>query len=255
MGRIQNNIAIVTGGAQGLGASAVQRLRSEGATVILCDTNIDGGKKAAAEFGATFFELDVREEAQWEALMASTLASHGRLDTLVNNAGIFISSPVDETSLEDFRRVLDINVVGCFLGCKHGIRAMKKNPDGASGSIINISSVTGLRGQIGGGAYTTSKGGVRLLTKTVAVENAGNNIRCNSIHPGVMRTPMLDALYASAGDAAPAMQQHLESSLPMGTGAASDIGDMVLFLASEESRYVTGAEMVVDGGMTAGLPT
>lgn len=255
MGRLENRVAIVTGGAQGLGASSVESLASEGATVILCDTNVQGGKATAAQHGAQFYELDVREERHWEALMAETTANHGRLDILVNNAGIFISSPVDETSLDDFRRVLDINVIGCFLGCKHGIRAMKKNAADITGSIINISSVTGLRGQIGGGAYTTSKGGVRLLTKTVAVENAGNNIRCNSIHPGVMRTPMLDALYASAGDEAQAMQQHLESTLPMGTGSADDIGDMVVFLASDESRYITGTEMVVDGGMTAGLPT
>jgi 3(or 17)beta-hydroxysteroid dehydrogenase len=197
----------------------------------------------------------VREEDQWEKLMADTLARYGKLDILVNNAGIFTSCPVDETPLEDFRRVIDINLTGCFLGCKHGVRAMKQNPDGTGGSIINLSSVTGLRGQIGGAAYTSSKGGVRLLTKTVAVENAGCQIRCNSIHPGIMYTPMVKALLDAAGDEAPALKAQIDSQTPIGhMGEASDIGDMVLFLASDDSKYITGTEMVVDGGMIAGLP-
>jgi NAD(P)-dependent dehydrogenase (short-subunit alcohol dehydrogenase family) len=132
---------------------------------------------------------------------------------------------------------------------------MKKNPGGAGGSIINLSSVTGLRGQIGGAAYTSSKGGVRLLTKTVAIENAAHQIRCNSIHPGTIITPMLQGLLDAAGDQGPAIKAQMESQLPLGrTGEARDVGDMVLFLASSESCYITGAEMVVDGGMTVGLP-
>jgi 3(or 17)beta-hydroxysteroid dehydrogenase len=218
MGRIEGKIAVVTGGAQGLGESAVKRLTDEGARVILTDMNSATGTATAAEYGATFVAHDVREEEQWEKLMADLLAEYGRLDILVNNAGIFTNCPVDETPVEDFRRVIDINLTGCFLGCKHGVRAMKKNPDGAGGSIINLSSVTGLRGQIGGAAYTASKGGVRLLTNT-------------------------------------AIRAQIESQTPIGRmGEANDIGDMVLFLASVDSKYITGAEMVVDGGMTAGLP-
>jgi NAD(P)-dependent dehydrogenase (short-subunit alcohol dehydrogenase family) len=251
VGRIEGKIAIVTGGAQGLGEAAVQRLAEEGAHVVLSDANVTPGKATAAKYGATFFAHDVREEDQWEMLMANTLAQYGKLDILVNNAGIFTNCPVDETPLEDFRRVIDINLTGCFLGCKHGVRTMKRNPDRAGGSIINLSSVAGLRGQIGGAAYASSKGGVRLLTKTVAVENAEQAIRCNSIHPGTMRTPMVEALF----DADSTIEAQVESQMPTGhIGAASDIGDMVLFLASEDSLYITGAEMVVDGGVTVGLP-
>ncbi|MFT4613683.1 MAG: 3(or 17)beta-hydroxysteroid dehydrogenase [Bacteroidia bacterium] len=256
MGRVEGKIAIVTGGAQGLGEAAVQRLSEGGAQVVLSDINSDAGTVTAAKYGATFITHDVREEDQWEALMAATLSRYGKLDILVNNAGIFTSCPVDETPLEDFRRVIDINLTGCFLGCKHGVRAMKKNPDGLGGSIINLSSVTGLRGQIGGAAYTSSKGGVRLLTKTVAVENAALQIRCNSIHPGTMYTPMVKALFDAAGDDATALEAIIERQTPLGRmGESGDIGDMVLFLASDDSKYVTGAEMVVDGGMTVGLPS
>ncbi|MDG1944870.1 MAG: glucose 1-dehydrogenase [Halioglobus sp.] len=255
MGRIDRKVAIVTGGAQGLGEAAVKRLTAEGAQVILSDSNSETGAATASKLGAKYYEHDVRNEDQWEALVTDTWDTFGRLDILVNNAGIFTSCPVDETSLEEFRHVLDINLTGCFLGCKHGVRAMKKNPDGAGGSIINLSSVTGLRGQIGGAAYTSSKGGVRLLTKTVAIENAAHQIRCNSIHPGTMLTPMLQGLLEAAGDQGPAIQARMESQLPLGrAGEARDVGDMVLFLASSESRYITGAEMVVDGGMTVGLP-
>lgn len=255
MGRIENKVAIVTGGAQGLGEAAVQRLVEEGGQVVLCDTNVSLGKTVANKYGAAFVAHDVREEGQWEALMADTLAKYGQLDVLVNNAGIFSSAAVDEMLVEDFRKVIDINLTGCFLGCKHGVRAMKQNPDSVSGSIINLSSITGLRGQLGGAAYGSSKGGVRILTKTVAMENAGHGIRCNSIHPGVMQTPMLQGLFDAAGEKGPALIEQIKGQTPMGhIGAARDVADMVLFLASQDSKYITGAEMVVDGGLTVGLP-
>ena len=256
MGKIAGKIAIVTGGAQGLGEAAVKRLAEEGARVVVADLDAVVGSATAARYDATFTGHDVRDEEQWEKLIGDVIAKYGKLDILVNNAGIFTNCPVDETPLEDFRRVIDINLTGCFLGCKHGVRAMKQNHDGAGGgSIINLSSVTGLRGQLGGAAYTSSKGGVRLLTKTVAVENAARQIRCNSIHPGTMYTPMVEALFEAAGDAAPAVKEQIENQTPMGRmGEASDIADMVLFLASDDSKYITGAEMVVDGGMTVGLP-
>jgi NAD(P)-dependent dehydrogenase (short-subunit alcohol dehydrogenase family) len=255
MARVEGKIAIVTGGAQGLGEAAVKRLSEEGAQVILSDLNPATGAETAAKYGATFYQHDVREEEQWEALTADVLAKYGRLDILVNNAGIFHSSPVDDTNLEDFRRVIDINVLGCFLGCKHGVRAMKRNSDPAGGSIINLSSVSGQLGQVGNGAYGSSKAAVALLTKTVAIENGASQIRCNSIHPGIMHTPMLQAIFDGAGDQAVVIENQIEQRTPLETiGAADDIGDMVLFLASSDSQFVTGAEMVVDGGATAALP-
>ncbi len=256
MARLESKIAIVTGGASGLGEGMAQRFAEEDAKVIITDIDETRGNAVAEKLGAQFKKHDVASEAEWENIIAATTSEHGRLDVLVNNAGIFTSCPVDETDLEEFQKVINVNVVGVFLGCKHGLRAMKANPGGPSGSIINLSSVTGLRGQIGGAAYTSSKGAVRLLTKTVAVENAPNGIRCNSIHPGVIETPILDPLFAAAPDEA-AMRAGIESTLPIGYmgDPARDIGNMAVYLASDESIYVTGAEMVVDGGMTVGLPT
>jgi len=227
MDRLQNKVALITGGASSV----------------------------AGELGATFFSQDVRSEQSWEDVIAAVVAQHGRLDVLVNNAGIFASHPVDETPLEDWQRVLDVNLTGVFLGCKHGVREMKNNSGKTAGSIINLSSVVGLRGQLGGSAYSASKGGVRLLTKSVALENAPLGIRCNSIHPGIIETPILDPLFAASDDEA-AMRERIEQSLPMGYMGepAHDIGNLAVFLASDESRYITGAELVSDGGMTMGLP-
>ncbi|MCX2979881.1 glucose 1-dehydrogenase [Halieaceae bacterium IMCC14734] len=255
MARVEGKVAIVTGGAQGLGEAAVKGLTREGALVLLCDTNAARGAETATKYGAKFYQHDVGEEDQWRALMDNVVAQYGRLDILVNNAGIFHSSRVDETSLEDFRRVIDINLTGCFLGCKHGVQAMRANPDSGGGSIINLSSVSGQRGQAGNGAYGSSKAAVALLTKTVAVENGEFKIRCNSIHPGIIQTPMLDALFEAAGDQAAAITNQIEQKTPLGIiGNPDDIGDMVVFLASTDSQFITGAEMVVDGGAIASLP-
>ena len=179
----------------------------------------------------------------------------GRLDVLVNNAGIFSSNPVDETPLEEWQNVMSVNLTGVFLGCKHGVRLMKKSEAQPMGSIVNLSSVVGLRGQLGGASYSASKGGVRLLTNTVALENARLGIRCNSIHPGIIDTPIMDPIFKSTDDPA-ALRAQIEQRLPIGYMGepARDIGNMAVFLASDESVYITGAEMVVDGGMTIGLP-
>lgn len=254
MGRLQNKVALITGGASGLGAGVARRFIEEGATTVISDVNPDG-RGVAGELGATFLSQDVRSEQSWEDVIAAVVAQHGRLDVLVNNAGIFASHPVDETPLEDWQRVLDVNLTGVFLGCKHGVREMKNNSGKTAGSIINLSSVVGLRGQLGGSAYSASKGGVRLLTKSVALENAALGIRCNSIHPGIIETPILDPLFAASDDEA-AMRERIEQSLPMGYMGepAHDIGNLAVFLASDESRYITGAELVSDGGMTIGLP-
>lgn len=256
MGRVEGKVAIVTGGAQGLGEAAVKRLSEEGASVVVADTNTEAGGATAEKYGASFFCLDVRQETQWQALIADTQARYGCLDILVNNAGVLLGdNTVDETPIEDFQRVIDINLTGSFLGCKYAVRAMKQKTGSNGGSIINLSSVAGLRGSARAAAYNASKGGVCLLTKSVAVENAAHAIRCNSVHPGIMHTAMLDSTYQKAGDSATMVKASLEHNIPLGhVGAAIDIGNMVLFLASDESNYITGAEMVVDGGLTARLP-
>lgn len=254
MGRLTGKIALVTGGASGLGKGIAERFTQEGATTLVTDVNPQG-LKAAKALGADFLEQDVRSEEGWEQVFAHIAERYGRVDVVVNNAGIFSNNPVDETPLDEWQRTLDVNLTGVFLGCKHAVRAMKRNAGGPGGSIINLSSVVGLRGQMGGSAYGASKGGVRLLTKTVALENARIGIRCNSIHPGVIDTPIMDPLFASSSDP-DAMRAGIEASLPIGYMGepARDIGNLALFLASDESVYITGAEMVADGGMTIGLP-
>ncbi len=254
MGRLTGKIALITGGASGLGKGIAQRFTQEGATTLVTDVNPQGAETAEA-LGADFLEQDVRSEAGWEQVFAQLVERYARVDVVVNNAGIFSNNPVDETPLDEWQRTLDVNLTGVFLGCKHAVRAMKRNVGGAGGSIINLSSVVGLRGQLGGSAYGASKGGVRLLTKTVALENARIGIRCNSIHPGVIDTPIMDPLFASSSDPQ-AMRAGIEESLPIGYMGepARDIGNLALFLASDESVYITGAEMVADGGMTIGLP-
>ena len=254
MGRLNDKIAIVTGGASGLGAGIAQRFVEEGALTIITDINPEG-EAVAKRLGAEFLIQDVSAERSWIDTIDEVVSRFGRLDVLVNNAGIFSSSPVDETQLEDWQRVMDVNLTGVFLGCKHAVRAMKKNTGSTRGSIVNLSSVVGLRGQLGGAAYGASKGGVRLLTKTVALENAAISIRCNSIHPGIIDTPILDPVFAAVDDPA-ALRRQIEQKLPIGYmgDPARDIGNMAVFLATDESIYITGAEMVVDGGMTIGLP-
>ena len=255
-GRLNGKVALVTGAASGLGYGTAQRFVEEGARVFVSDINDAAGEAAAAALGAVFLPQDVSLEAHWETVLDAVLAQASRLDVLVNNAGVFTSRLVEETPLAEWQRVLDVNLTGVFLGCKHGVAAMARNPGGSGGSIINLSSVAGLHGQVGGSAYSASKGGVRLLTKAVALENAARGIRCNSIHPGIIETPMLKGAINAAEDPA-ARRDDLAARLPIRSfgDPARDIGGMAVFLASDDSQYVTGAELVVDGGMTAGLPT
>lgn len=254
MGRLIDKVALITGGASGLGKGIAQRFVEEGATTLITDVNPQG-QSTAAQLGADFLQQDVRSEDEWERVFAQVIERFGRVDVVVNNAGIFSNNPVDETPLAEWQHTLDVNLTGVFLGCKHAVRTMKCNEGGPVGSIINLSSVVGLRGQLGGSAYGASKGGVRLLTKTVALENARIGIRCNSIHPGIIDTPIMDPLFASSDDPQ-AMRTNIEQSLPIGYMGepARDIGNLAVFLASDESVYITGAEMVADGGMTIGLP-
>jgi 3(or 17)beta-hydroxysteroid dehydrogenase len=248
--RLAGKVALVTGGASELGAGIVQRFLEEGARVWTGDLKQPPADAPAA--AARWIEMNVASEPDWVRVLDAVIAADARLDILVNNAGVFLSAPVHETRLQDFQGVLDVNLTGVFLGCKHGVLCMRES---GGGSIINLSSVTGLRGQRGGSAYCASKGGVRMLSRAVALDAARYGVRCNSIHPGIVESPMLRAAMRAGGDAA-AAQRHIEGYLPLGYigDPVHDIGNMALYLASDESRYVTGTEMIVDGGMITGLP-
>ncbi len=253
MGRLAGKVAIVTGGASGIGEATVRRFVEEGARVLITDIQTGKGEALAAETGQSFMTHDVAEEGQWIAVTAKARADHGRLDIVVNNAGMFLAQNIEEAALEDWNRVLAVNLTGVMLGCKHGLLAMKQNPGGPSGSLVNVSSITGFIGLSSGAAYTASKGGVRLLTKSVAVHaaRAYKTIRCNSIHPGAIDTPMNQAAFEASG--APAQTRaFFETLQPLGRMAASrEIADVAVFLASDESSFVTGTEIVADGGWLA----
>jgi len=253
MDRVKGKVAIVTGAASGLGRGAASLLAKEGARVTLTDINETDGKEAAEEIRrdggeAVFMKLDVSSESDWSEVIEKTLAEFGKLDVLVNNAGVELVKEIADTSLEEWRWLMSVNLDGVFLGTKYGIRAMR----GRGGSIINISSVAGIVGTLDDtAAYCASKGGVRLLTKAAALEcsKAGHdyNIRVNSIHPGVIQTPLVESLLKDE-----AIRKRLEKIHPIGfMGKPIDIAYVVLYLASDESRLVTGAEMVIDGGWTA----
>lgn len=255
MGRVEGKTAIVTGAARGLGEGIALLLAKEGAKVVVTDVLEDGGKEVAEEIRreggkAIFIKHDVTSEDSWSEVIEKTLSEFDKLDILVNNAGIQRIKEIAETSLEEWRHVMSVNLDGVFLGTKHAIRAMKKS---GGGSIINISSVMGIIGNPDDtAAYTASKGGVRLFTKAAAIECSkaghGYNIRVNSVHPGVIETSMVASMMAQDKD----VKKRLESSMPIGyLGKPIDIAYAVLYLASDESRLVTGAEFVVDGGWTA----
>jgi NAD(P)-dependent dehydrogenase (short-subunit alcohol dehydrogenase family) len=253
MALLEGRVAIVTGAARGIGRACAERLASEGARVILTDVLHELGEAAVREIvcGSEYRPLDVTSEAGWRDLIASAEARHGRLDILVNNAGMAINAPVTEMSLADFERQMAVNVTGTFLGCKHAIPPMRR---GGRGSIINFSSTAGLRGSMGMAGYSASKGAVRLFTKALSLECGKDNIRVNSMHPGLIATDLWKQIKAPSvpdGDLE-ALGVLAARMVPMGrNGEPQDIAAGVLWLASDESRYVTGAEFVIDGGMTA----
>jgi 3(or 17)beta-hydroxysteroid dehydrogenase len=255
MGRMDGKRVIVTGSASGLGRATVTQLLGEGAAVVATDIDAEGGRALADELGEAciFVTHDVSEEPDWVRVVGVAQERLGGIDALVNNAGIVKLATVEDTSLEDWHRVLRVNLDGVFLGCKHVIPAMAAS---GGGSIVNLSSVAAMAGQPAFAAYAASKGGVRSLTKTVAVHCAqrGQAIRCNSIHPGGIDTPMTQALPAALADASAIAVEALTSSgLGRVTlGAPEDVANLVLFLVSDESRHMTGAELVLDGGQTAG---
>ena len=250
--RLAGKVAIITGAASGIGRACAKRFASEGCSVVLADRDEPNGRAAAAELGEPhcFVALDVTQEVAWTVAVATAVARFGRLDILVNSAGIGVSGDIETTTLVHWRLVQAVNSDGVFLGCRAAFGPMKA---AGGGSIINISSVAGLVGDPDLPAYCASKGAVRLLTKSVALHAArqGYNIRCNSVHPSFVQTPMVDAMIANAKDPDKA-RKAIERAAPLGRiGEADDVAMAVVYLASDESKFVTGSELVVDGGATA----
>jgi 3alpha(or 20beta)-hydroxysteroid dehydrogenase len=245
--RLDDKVAIITGSAGGIGTAAARRLAEEGALLVLTDADEDGVRRLADELGdrAISKKHDVTSEADWQAVVSSALQTHGRIDVLLNNAGVFLAAPLLETSLNDFRRVIDVNVVGVFLGMRAVAGAMAAQ---GTGSIINVSSVAGLTGSPYLTAYSASKWAVRGMTKGVAKEFAQFGVRVNSLHPGQIDTEM----NSRQREKTPELIDKLIRGIPLRRiGTPQEIAHAVVYLASEESIYTTGSELVVDGGTTA----
>jgi NAD(P)-dependent dehydrogenase (short-subunit alcohol dehydrogenase family) len=258
MGRVEGKVAVITGGASGLGAASAHLLAREGATVIITDLNDSAGQETAeairsAGGEALYIHHDVTDEGAWEGVYAAAVEKFGRVDILVNSAGLGIGGAPEDQTLEDWRKLMAVNLEAIFLGTKHALRTMKEHKPLSDGSIINLSSIEGIVGDPNLGAYNASKGGVRLYTKSVALYCGKNGlgIRVNSIHPGYIWTPMVENYLASVGDVAEG-RKALDAMHPIGhVGEPDDIAYGVLYLASDESKFVTGAELVIDGGYTA----
>lgn len=242
MGRVDGKVAIITGGSRGMGASHARLLVSEGAKVVIGDILDDEGKALAEELGdaAVYVPLDVTQPDQWERAVSTAVDEFGSLSVLVNNAGIVNGSSIQQFDLDRWRQILDVNLTGSFLGIRAATDSMIA---AGGGSIMNISSVEGLRGSPWAHGYVATKWAVRGLAKSTALELAAHNIRVNSIHPGLIRTPMTEGIPDDMIKA------------PLGRPAGSgEVSTFVLFLASDESSYATGTEFVVDGGLTTDVP-
>jgi len=252
MGRLEGKTALVTGAASGIGLQTSIRLAEEGARVMMTDINLEEGLQQAEKLGAnaTFLKLDITEEEEWISVLGETVKRFDRLEILVNSAGMVLIADVEQITLEDWRKVHAVNLDGTFLGCKHGVRVMKEF---GAGSIINLSSVSGMIGGFNLAAYNSSKGAVRMLTKSVALHcaRAGYGIRCNSIHPTFIETPMLESMIRDSPDPEKARQTLVRQVPLRRIGKPDDVANMIVYLASDESTFVTGTEMVIDGGVIA----
>ena len=243
MARLQDKVIIITGAAQGMGETHARLCLTEGAKVVLTDINAEKGQALAAKLGdkALFIKHDVTDEEDWQHVVSTTEVHFGPVDVLVNNAGITMAKSLLDTSLDEYRRILEINQVSVFLGMKSVVPSMKKSEHG---SIINISSINGLVG--GAIGYTDSKFAVRGMSKAAALELAQYRIRVNSVHPGVIATPMI-----MQGDTKTAVENFAKSIPLKRVAQPEEVSAMVLFLASDDSSYSTGSEFIVDGGLTA----
>ncbi|MCY3557636.1 MAG: glucose 1-dehydrogenase [Chloroflexi bacterium] len=247
-GRLEGKTALITGGARGQGAAEAVLFAEEGATVVITDVLDSDGEATAATSGSIrYLHHDVTNEDEWIAVVQDVLEDHGKIDAFINNAGIYRQSPIATLSVEEYMEVININQVGVFLGLKHVGPLMC---EAGSGSIINISSIAGMRGGPGSLAYSASKWAVRGMTKVAMGEFAPSGVRVNSIHPGLIETPMLHQL--------PAIEQGLTDQIvrriPYGRIAeAVEVARLALFLASDDSEYMNGTEFIIDGGMIQGI--
>lgn len=251
MGRLDGKVALISGGARGQGAAEAMLFAKEGAKVVIGDLLDDEGRQVEAQIAelggdATYVRLDVTSADEWDAAVQTALERYGRLDILVNNAGVLgRRTGIEDTTSEQWDAILDVNAKGVFLGTKAVIPALQ---EAGGGSIVNISSIAGIIGSRNGiPAYQASKGAVRLLTKSTALQHAADSIRCNSVHPGMIVTAMTEETLAI-----PEMREFYDQNIPLGRlGTVDDIANGVLFLASDDSSFVTGSELVIDGGLVA----
>ncbi|MDG2304631.1 MAG: glucose 1-dehydrogenase [Candidatus Binatia bacterium] len=254
MNRLDGKVALISGGSRGMGAAEARLFVSEGAKVVVCDVRDDEGGTLADDIGAgaIYQHLDVTREEEWATAVAATTAAFGRLDVLVNNAGIAEAAPLEQMTLESYRRVIDVNQIGVFLGMRAVVEPMTA---AGGGSILNVSSIDGMIGMNGILSYVASKWAVRGMTKAAAMELAPKGIRVNSIHPGFIRTDLGTPAGVDPADIHALLDAHTEKLAPLRrTGRPEEIANLALFLASDESSYSTGSEFVADGGLIAGYP-
>ena len=250
MDRVKDKVIVITGAASGLGLADARALVSQGAKVVMTDIDAEAGQSHASDIGATFFTQDVSNEASWDELMGQVEQQFGRLDGLVNNAGIAPIATIEDTTTDMWRRVMSIHLDATFWGCQSAIKLMKQS---GGGSIVNMSSTAALIGLGPYFAYSAAKGGIRSMTKSIAIHSrqAGLGIRCNSVHPGSISTPMVHtALKTLLGTDLLAEEDPEKTRKAMGIGEPDDVAQMIVYLMSDESKHVTGTEMVIDNGDT-----